>query len=62
LRPRFGAGSLAAHRDDGATVLDLDVPGLRRDVDTVADLAAAARIGCGPRTRALLADVLGDQP
>lgn len=30
-------------------------PTLRRDVDTAADLAAAARLGLGPRTAALLA-------
>ncbi len=54
LRPRFGPGSAARHVDAGAARLDLDLPGLRHDVDDVADLAAAARLGVGPSTRAAL--------
>src|SRR5216683_6037924 len=51
LRPRFGVKSRAAHRGGGAAELLLtDVPGLRRDVDTPADLRSAARLGLGPRT------------
>ena len=41
------------------TWLELALPGLdglRRDVDTVADLRDAARIGLGPRTAALAVD------
>jgi 2-phospho-L-lactate guanylyltransferase len=59
LRPLFGAGSRASHVDSGA--LDLTdrlgaaVPGLRRDVDTLADLAAARLLGVGPATAAVLA-------
>jgi 2-phospho-L-lactate guanylyltransferase len=59
LEPRFGSGSRAMHRDAG--VVDLtdrlsdQVPGLRRDVDTLADLAAADELGLGPRTSRLLA-------
>lgn len=54
LRPRFGPGSRVRHRDAGLTELDLPVPGLRRDVDTVEDLAAAARLGVGRHTAPLL--------
>lgn len=58
---RFGEGSAAQHRDAG--YLELDVPersGLRRDVDTpaqltaLAELAAAGAVLLGPRTAALL--------
>jgi 2-phospho-L-lactate guanylyltransferase len=51
--PRFGPGSRAAHLSAGA--VELLIPGadgLRRDVDTVADLRDAARIGLGRRTAA----------
>ncbi|WP_239070424.1 2-phospho-L-lactate guanylyltransferase [Cellulomonas chitinilytica] len=57
LRPRFGAGSAAAHEALGH--VRLDVPGtssLRRDVDVPVDLARAAH-DAGPRTRAVLGDV-----
>jgi 2-phospho-L-lactate guanylyltransferase len=51
--PRFGPGSRAAHRSAGAVELLLPgLDGLRRDVDTVADLRDAARLGLGPRTLA----------
>ena len=53
LDPRFGAGSAAAHAGTGAVPLDGDWPGLRRDVDSPADLRTAAAIGLGPRTAAL---------
>ncbi|BCJ57998.1 2-phospho-L-lactate guanylyltransferase [Micromonospora endophytica] len=53
LEPRFGSGSAAAHAASGARPLAGDWPSLRRDVDTAADLAAAARLGLGPRTTAL---------
>ena len=53
FRPRFGPGSCAAHLAAGAVELALPgLDGLRRDVDTVADLRDAARIGLGPRTAA----------
>jgi 2-phospho-L-lactate guanylyltransferase len=57
LKPSFGQGSAAAHAAGGAVALDHDLPGLRRDVDTAADLADAARLGLGPHTSALLAGV-----
>ncbi|NJC14226.1 2-phospho-L-lactate guanylyltransferase [Micromonospora profundi] len=55
LEPRFGVGSAAAHTASGALPLPGDWPSLRRDVDTADDLAAAARLGLGPRTAALVA-------
>ncbi len=55
LDPRFGVGSALAHAASGAVPLDGDWPSLRRDVDTAADLAAADRLGLGPRTAALVA-------
>jgi 2-phospho-L-lactate guanylyltransferase len=57
LDPRFGPDSRAGHRADGVSDLtDLvggEAPGLRRDVDTVADLVAAAGLGLGVYTGAL---------
>ena len=53
FRPRFGQRSRLRHRRAGATELDLPgIPGLRRDVDTLADLHAAAEIGLSSRTMA----------
>jgi 2-phospho-L-lactate guanylyltransferase len=52
LHPEFGADSAARH---GRTALPLDAgPGLRQDVDTAADLHAAAAVGLGPATAAEL--------
>jgi 2-phospho-L-lactate guanylyltransferase len=56
LDPRYGPGSRAGHRASGAVELTGDWPSLRRDVDTAADLAAAAALGVGPATRRWLAD------
>lgn len=53
LRPQFGPRSAAAHARH-ATRLDLNLPRLRRDVDTAADLARALTLGVGPRTAALM--------
>jgi len=53
LTPAFGAGSATAHRDSGAVELDRAArrwPDLRTDVDTVADLAQARRLGLGQHT------------
>lgn len=50
LHPCFGAGSAAAHRRGGAVELTGRWPGLRRDVDTAADLADALVLGVGSRT------------
>ncbi|RJK98469.1 2-phospho-L-lactate guanylyltransferase [Vallicoccus soli] len=54
LRPSFGPGSAARHVGGGAAPLPA-ADGLRRDVDTAADLAAAVRLGTGPRTAAAVA-------
>jgi 2-phospho-L-lactate/phosphoenolpyruvate guanylyltransferase len=53
--PRFGPASRDRHLATGAVEIGTGLAGLRRDVDTVEDLRAAAKIGLGPRTRALLA-------
>jgi 2-phospho-L-lactate guanylyltransferase len=49
--PRFGDGSAARHR---AIATELSAgAGLRHDVDTAQDLAAAAVVGLGPQTAAV---------
>lgn len=56
LRPAFGPGSRAAHAASGALELALaDVPSVRRDVDTGADLVRALALGVGARTAAVAA-------
>ena len=63
FRPAFGLASRARHASDGATELELrDIPGLRRDVDTPADLRGAAALGLGPRTAPLAAELLRCAP
>ncbi|GAA3284929.1 NTP transferase domain-containing protein [Dactylosporangium vinaceum] len=57
LAPQFGPGSAAAHQRSGAVRLDGDWPSLRRDVDTAADLDAAARLGLGAHTGQVLCTV-----
>lgn len=58
FRPRFGPGSAARYRDGGATeILLADVPSLRSDVDTPADLQSAITLGVGPRTAELAAQL-----
>lgn len=52
--PSFGPGSADRHAQ-GATPLELDLPGLRRDVDTAADLATALQLGVGRHTASALA-------
>ncbi|WP_326560471.1 2-phospho-L-lactate guanylyltransferase [Micromonospora sp. NBC_01796] len=54
LDPRFGGPSAAAHTASGALALTGAGPTLRRDVDTRADLLAAAALGLGRHTAALL--------
>jgi 2-phospho-L-lactate guanylyltransferase len=58
FRPRFGPGSHARHVAGGAVQVDAAGPTLRRDVDTPADLVAAARLGLGRHTAAAV-DELG---
>jgi len=58
FRPQFGPRSRDRHREAGAVeIAEAEMPlrGLRRDVDTIENLRAAAAVGLGPRTRALLA-------
>jgi len=51
FRPLFGPQSRIRHRQAGVTELDLpSIPGLKRDVDTLADLREAEQIGLGART------------
>jgi 2-phospho-L-lactate guanylyltransferase len=58
FEPLFGRNSRARHVAAGLAELDLPgLSGLRRDVDTAAELRQAAQIGLGPRTLALLATV-----
>lgn len=53
--PAFEGASRSRHRESGATELGLDgVASVRRDVDTVADLRAAAALGVGPHTATVL--------
>ncbi|MEE2034445.1 2-phospho-L-lactate guanylyltransferase [Rhodococcus chondri] len=54
LHAMFGADSARRHVESGARALTGDLPGLRLDVDTVADLEAAARLGTGPATASVL--------
>jgi 2-phospho-L-lactate guanylyltransferase len=56
LDPAFGPDSLAEHVRRGATRLDLELPRLRRDVDTRADLDAALALGVGPRSALAVRD------
>lgn len=52
FEPHYGIGSAAAHARD-AERLDAG-PGLRCDVDTLADLDAARALGLGPATAAVV--------
>ncbi|WP_173434225.1 2-phospho-L-lactate guanylyltransferase [Allosalinactinospora lopnorensis] len=53
--PAFEGASRRRHRRNGASELVLgDVAGVRRDVDTLEDLRAAAALGVGPHTAKLL--------
>ena len=51
----FGPASRIAHLAAGMAEVTLELPSLRRDVDTAVDLAAARLLGVGPRTAAVLA-------
>ena len=52
LRPAFGPGSAARHGHDSVAIAGR--PGLRRDVDTAADLVEAGELGLGLATSAAL--------
>jgi 2-phospho-L-lactate/phosphoenolpyruvate guanylyltransferase len=59
FRPAFGGESRRRHAAAGVCELLLDgIPGLRRDVDTPADLRTAVALGTGPRTMAVAGDLL----
>ncbi len=63
FRPAFGLASRARHAAGGAAELELtDIPGLRRDVDTPADLRGAAELGLGTRTAPLATELLRCAP
>ncbi len=53
LDPAFGPGSAARHGRDAAAIAGR--PGLRHDVDTADDLAAATTLGLGAATAAAMA-------
>lgn len=55
LAPHFGAGSARRHRQSGAVELTGAWPGLRSDIDTPEDLAAARALGIGPATAQAIA-------
>jgi 2-phospho-L-lactate/phosphoenolpyruvate guanylyltransferase len=51
FRPLFGPQSRMRHRLAGVLEVDLpNIPGLKRDVDTLADLRQAEQLGLGART------------
>ncbi len=55
LVPSFGTDSASRHEHVlGATLLDLNLPELRQDVDTATDLSAAVALGVGRHTRMAL--------
>ena len=54
LRPAFGPDSARRHRASGAHRLVGSWPGLRCDVDNLADLAVALHLGIGPATARVL--------
>lgn len=55
FRPRFGGQSRLAHLESGAAEVRLTgIASVRQDVDTEADLHAAAELGLGPRSRLVL--------
>jgi 2-phospho-L-lactate guanylyltransferase len=57
--PRFERNSHMAHVAGGAKSLrHPSLLGIRRDVDTIADLNVAQTIGLGARTRPLAADLI----
>jgi 2-phospho-L-lactate guanylyltransferase len=61
LVPRFGVTSFRSHRDEGAVDLTPVAPAsVRRDVDTLAELREAVRLGVGAATKALV-ERLGEQ-
>ncbi len=63
FQPAFGLASRARHGAGGAAELTLaGIPGLRRDVDTPADLRGAAGLGLGSHSAPLAAELLRCAP
>ncbi len=59
FRPGFGGTSRTRHLSGGAKELALDgIPSVRRDVDTMEDLAEALSLGLGEHTLAVISDRL----
>ncbi len=58
LGPMFGEGSARRHEESGAHPLLGPWPGLRRDVDTAADLREAADLGLGRHTSSVLFPIM----
>jgi len=56
LAPHFGVESATRHESSGATPVRAEVPTLRQDVDTEADLSAARALGVGSHTLQALAE------
>jgi 2-phospho-L-lactate guanylyltransferase len=57
LDPLFGTDSARRHADSGAVELTGDWPGLRCDIDTPDDLAAALSLGVGPATSRVIGNL-----
>ncbi len=58
LRTAYGPQSRWAHAASGAMEIPgADLPTLRRDVDDLASLGSAIRLGCGPHTRIALSSI-----
>ncbi|WP_246142659.1 2-phospho-L-lactate guanylyltransferase [Nocardioides rubriscoriae] len=58
FEPEFGTDSALAHRDAGALAVPGALRSLRRDVDDLDDLRAAAALGLGVATTAVSATLL----
>jgi 2-phospho-L-lactate guanylyltransferase len=62
FEPAFGPHSLQAHLRAGAVAFDgADVPSVRRDVDTPADLRVALSLGVGPHTTEVMFELTDRQ-
>jgi len=58
VEPHFGAGSASAHEQAGHGRLELDLPGLRTDVDDETSLRTVLCLGVGTHTARLLAHLI----
>lgn len=61
MRPAFGAGSARRHEQAGHRRLDLDLPGLRTDVDDADSLSLAVSVGVGRHTAAAVLGFLATE-